>query len=120
MEYELAFLKALSLTIGLECFMAVLLKKFFGGRLKLSSVSYIRLIGFVAVASALTLPYAWFILPAFFSGLTYILIAEVSVTLVEAVFYGFALKLPYKIPIWSAITLSVAANAFSYLVGLAS
>jgi len=114
MEYEIAFLKALLLTVSLECFMAVLLKKFFGRRLKLSSFSYVRLIGFVAIASTLTLPYAWFILPAFFSGLTYILIAEVSVTLIEAAFYGFTMRLPW----WSAVIIAVAANAFSYLIGL--
>lgn len=114
MEYELAFLNALLTTVLLECFIVALLKKFFGGRLKLVSFSYVRLIGFVAIASILTLPYAWFVLPAFFKGLTYIIIAEVSVTLIEAAFYGFAMRIPW----WSAIVLAVAANTFSYAVGV--
>lgn len=115
MTYELAFIKALLITVLLECIMAALLKKFFGGRLKLSSVSYLRLCGFVAIASALTLPYAWFVLPAFIkSGIVYIIIAEVSVTVLEAAFYKFGIQLPLV----SAVVLSVCANAFSYAVGV--
>ncbi|MBN1494603.1 hypothetical protein JW911_02580 [Candidatus Peregrinibacteria bacterium] len=114
MLYELAFLKALALTIVLECLTAALLKKYFGGRLKINSVSYIQLLILVALASALTLPYAWFILPAFVkSGITYILAAEILVTLAEAAFYWFTLKLRIS----SAIILSVAANAFSWFIG---
>jgi hypothetical protein len=114
MTYELAFLQALLITVLLECFIAVLLKKFFWRRLRINSVSYIRLLIFVALASALTLPYAWFILPAFVkSGITYILAAEIFVALVEGAFYWFTLKLRIS----SAIILSIAANAFSYIVG---
>jgi hypothetical protein len=113
MSYELAFLQALLITVLLECFMAALLKKFFGRRLLLKD-NYPRFLIIVALASVLTLPYAWFVLPAFIkSSLTYILVAEISVTLVEALFYRFTLKTPLK----TALILSIAANAFSWFIG---
>ncbi len=131
MAYELAFFQALSLTVVLEIIAAAALKHFAGRRLALTPTSYPRLIIMVALASALTLPYAWFILPAFLSrGLPYILTAEISVTVIEALWYFFCLR-PANAPNTSksslqkqrasafttAVTLSAVSNAFSYLVG---
>ena len=130
-SYELAFLQALSLTVLLEIIAAAALKHFAGRRLALEGTSYPRFIIMVALASALTLPYAWFILPAFVSrGLPYILTAEISVTVIEALWYWFCLR-PANDPQTSkstlqknraaaftaAVILSAVSNAFSYLVG---
>lgn len=113
MEYEIAFLQALLLTITLEVIAAAALKLFFGRRLK-TKEKYPRFIAIVAMASILTLPYAWFVLPAFVkSGATYIIVSEITVTIVEAVFYKLCLRTSIKI----AVILSVVANAFSYLIG---
>ena len=113
MIYELAFLQALLITVLLECFIAALLKKFFGRRLLLKD-SYPRFLIIVALASVLTLPYAWFVLPAFIkTGITYILVAEISVTIIEALFYWFSLRTSLK----SALILSVTANFFSWFIG---
>ena len=113
MSYELAFLQALLITVLLECFIAALLKKFFGRRLLLKQ-TYTRLLLTVALASIITLPYAWFVLPAFVkSGIAYILLAEISVTIIEALFYWFTLKTSIK----AAIILSVTANFFSWYIG---
>jgi len=113
MPYELAFLKALLITILLECIAAACLKKFFGQRLFLKQ-NYAYFLGIVAVASALTLPYVWFVLPAFINaGLTYIIVSEISVTIVEGLFYWFTLKTSFK----TAIILSVTTNFFSWFIG---
>lgn len=131
MAYELGFLQALSFTVLLEIIAATALKHFAGRRLALSGTSYPRLIIMVALASALTLPYVWFILPAFVPrGLAYILTAEISVTVVEALWYFFCLR-PANTPNTSkstlqqqraaafttAVILSAVSNAFSYVVG---
>ncbi len=131
MSYELAFLQALSLTVILEIIAAAALKHFAGRRLALSGTGYARLLIMVALASALTLPYAWFILPAFVSkGLPYIITAEVSVTVIEALWYFFCLR-PATTPntgkstlqkqraasFTAAVALSAVSNAFSYVVG---
>jgi len=113
MFYELAFLKALLVTILLECVIAACLKKFFGRRLLLKQ-KYPYFLAIVAIASALTLPYVWLVLPAFIkSGLTYIVVAETSVTIIEALFY----KLALKTKLLSALILSITANAFSFFIG---
>jgi len=114
MTYEYAFLQALSFTITLECFAAACLKKYFGQRLSLEETTYPRLLVNVALASALTLPYMWFIYPGFVSyGLTYVITAEILVILAEAIFYCFSLKTSLR----TAFVLSLTANMFSYFIG---
>lgn len=116
MEYEIAFIQALALTVIIECLSAAALKKFFGRRLGIEKISYLSLMTFVALASALTLPYVWFLLPAFVKhGLPYILTAEISVTIIEAAFYRFTLKNS----ILAALILSAILNFTSYMIGKA-
>ncbi len=125
MLYEIAFFKALSLTILIECIVSAALKILFGRRLALcdknADITFPRLFLATALASALTLPYAWFLLPAFIpSGSTYIITAEISVTIIEALWYVFIFRPQIKNTaslIRAAIILSVTANAFSYLIG---
>ncbi len=125
MLYEIAFLKALSLTILFECIAAAALKILFGRRLALGSqkanITYPRLLITTALASALTLPYAWFLLPAFIpSGPPYIITSELSVTIIEALWYMFIFRPQIKDSaslIKAAIVLSITTNAFSYLIG---
>jgi len=113
MEYEIAFLQALILTVILEVIASAALKYFFGRRLSLTE-SYSRFIIIVALASIITLPYIWFILPAFVeNGINYIVISELTVVIVEAVWYKFSLQTSIK----TAIILSIIANSFSYLIG---
>lgn len=113
MVYTLAFLKALSLTIIIECITAAALGKFLGRRLSLEE-NYFHLILIVAFASALTLPYAWFILPEFIKSRTvYMIVSEITVTIIEAIFYTFALRVNFK----NALILSVACNFASFFIG---
>ena len=77
-------------------------------------VRYPRFLTIVALASILTLPYVWFVLPSFVPhGLPYILISEISVFIIESAWYKFALNIKLS----SAIGLSLIANGVSYLIG---
>lgn len=125
MLYEIAFFKALSLTVILEVIAAAALKIFFGRRLALSNknaqITFPRLLTATALASVLTLPYVWFLLPAFIpSGTPYIITSELSVTIIEAIWYMF-IFIPHiqnrKDLIKVSIILSITTNAFSYLIG---
>lgn len=113
MAYILLFFKALSLTIAIEYGIAAALQKFGGPRFRFGA-NYAHLIAIVASASALTLPYVWFVLPELIkSRLAYELISEIGVTLVEGGWYMLALRIDFK----KAIALSVCANLGSVLIG---
>lgn len=114
MAYETLFLWSLALTATLECFAAAILKKTAGRRLDIKC-GYGRLLAIVALASILTLPYIWFILPAFApKGTVFIICSELFAFFLEAAWYILALKINIK----QAAILSAAANAFSFLIGL--
>jgi len=114
MAYESLFLGSLVLTAALECFAAVVLKKTAGRRLDIKC-GYGRLLVVVTLASALTLPYVWFVLPAFIpKGAAYIICSELFAFAVEAAWYTISLEINIK----SAAMLSAAANAFSFILGL--
>jgi len=113
MTYVLLFFKALSLTVIIECGIAAALQKFGGPRFRFDA-KYSRLLVIVALASVLTLPYVWFVLPELIKPrLAYELISEVGVTLVEGVWYMLALRIDIK----KALALSVCANLGSVLIG---
>ncbi len=113
MAYTLLFLKALGLTVSIECAIAAALQQWGGPRFRFDPKMF-RLLAVVASASVLTLPYVWFVMPELIkSRLAYEWISEIGVTLVEGVFYMLTLRIsPQK-----AFTLSVCANVGSVLVG---
>ena len=112
MSYEQKFLFSLLLTLIVEIPVAVLLVKYFF-KDKEIKISKIVFTGFVA--STLTLPYFWLILPFYISnrGL-YIFIGEASIIFIEAIIYNQFLKL--KLP--KAFVVSLIANIASILLGL--
>ena len=72
-------------------------------------------IGFVAVlASVLTLPYLWFVLPPYFDSRTYLYFGEGLVFLVEGLIYNRLLM----IRILYALLISLVANALSFVFGI--
>ena len=76
------------------------------------SLSKIALVGIVA--SGLTLPYLWFVLPSFISNSTlYLISGEVSVFLIETLIYIWLLNLKSG----QALAVSLIANAASLLLG---
>jgi hypothetical protein len=113
MAYLLLFFKALGLTIAIECGIAAALQKF-GGPWFFFSPKYSLLLPIVALASMLTLPYVWFVLPELIKPrLAYELVSEAGVTVVEGVWYMLALRINLK----KALILSVCANLGSVLIG---
>ena len=66
------------------------------------------------IASTLTLPYLWFVLPPYIDARHYITIGEFWVFVVEALIYWQVLKRK----IWEAGILSLIANVSSYIAGL--
>ena len=113
MTYEQHFLLALLVTECVEIPIAVFLVR----RLyKYRELSLSRIAAVAFVASALTLPYFWFILPAFIINRAwYIFGGESLIIAVEAVIYNKLLGLRPS----QAVALSLAANISSALLGSA-
>jgi hypothetical protein len=112
--YELQFLTSLLLTVVAESIALLLLIRLNCFQaLKKQHLSKVLLV--VALASFATLPYLWFVLPAFLQNkILFHLIGELSVVLLEALIYLAYFKLDFK----KMLLLSVLCNLFSYLVGL--
>jgi hypothetical protein len=118
MQYEALFVRALILTVLIECGTAAALKRAAAGRLGLTQ-TYPRLLAVVVLATCLTLPYVWFVLPAFLpKGPVYAVTAELFAFIVEALWYRLALAgKGNKVNIRQAMILSAITNVFSFLLG---
>ncbi len=109
MLYETKFLICLFLTLLIELpIIFILINYIFKSKI---SVKKILFVGFLA--STLTLPYLWFILPQFINSRYYIFIGELFVIVIESVMYNQLLNLNTN----KAILLSATANILSFLVG---
>jgi len=113
MTYEQHFLLSLTVTECVEIpIVALLVKRFY----KYSEIRLLRIVAVAFVASALTLPYLWFVLPAFITnGAVYILGGEFLIIAAEAVIYNRLLGLKPR----EAAVASLAANVSSALLGSA-
>lgn len=112
MTYELQFLEALTITIIIETVVLLILCKVFFETPRVNNYS-ILLTGILA--SFATLPYLWFVLPAFIkTTLWYHVIGELSVTLAESFIIMGMLRMNYR----KSLIISVTCNAVSYLSGL--
>lgn len=111
LSYERRFLLALLLTWLIELPVLFLLARYV---FKVHRVSAWRILGAGLLASGLTLPYLWFLLPSILTTANGIYLGEVLVFLVEALLYRWLLGLSYT----KALLLSFTANAISFLLGL--
>ncbi len=110
MIYEVLFLYALFATILTELLVLLLIFRY-----KYKNSNNTDIIFASVVSSGLTLPYFWFVLPTFIPDrMTYIIIGEASIILIEAFIYFHLLKLKFS----QALVISFIANATSILVGL--
>ena len=66
------------------------------------------------MASALTLPYLWFVLSPYILSNYYVYIGEIVVVLLEALVYNQFLDLKFG----KSLFVSVVCNAVSFLIGL--
>jgi hypothetical protein len=110
MFYETQFLFALVMTwlveIPLLCFSVRTV-------LKRNDVPAIRIIFAGILASALTLPYLWFVLPPYIGTTYYLLIGELFVIAVESVILNQILRIRPGL----SIALSAVMNTASFVVG---
>ena len=112
MPYEQKFLFSLLLTLITEVPVTVLLVKSFFKQKEIKN-SKVIFAGFIA--SALTLPYFWFVLPFYISNRSaYIFIGEGVIVLVEALIYYQFLRLKFP----RAFIVSFIANVASVILGL--
>lgn len=111
MLYEDKFLLALLITLSIEIPVIVfLVNYFYKYKLKLQQLFLAGII-----ASSLTLPYLWFVLPAYISDrLIFLLVSEILIVCIEAVIYRQLLK----IRLTKSFIISLIANIVSILVGL--
>lgn len=114
MIYQELFLRALFFTILIETACLFLItRKLFNIDKSLTPNSQILFSGFITSFS--TLPYLWFILPwAIRDRLIFSIVGEVTVVLIEAMIYYFALQLKPK----RALIASILCNLASYAFGL--
>lgn len=112
MYYELSFLKALMLTIFIETSVLFLLFKIV---FRISGINNWILLLTGILPSMTTLPYVWFIMPAFVkTRLYYLVISEVSVTAIESLIIWGILRTNYT----KALIASIVCNTTSFLIGL--
>lgn len=110
MSYEQSFLYSLFLTLLIEVPIVYFLVQYL---YKKNEKGDILIAGIIS--SVLTLPYFWFILPAFVSNrIVYIILGESVIILIEAFIYHRLLKLKFT----QALFVSLVANLASALFGL--
>ncbi|MBN1578896.1 MAG: hypothetical protein JW913_20210 [Chitinispirillaceae bacterium] len=115
MKYETLFLQALLLTIAVEGAVIAGAARFFPV-LRRWKIPAARIIGAGIIPSIATLPYLWFVLPAFIASYSMkIVIGEVAIALIETVM----LRLLINLPLRHCALLSLLANGASILAGLA-
>jgi hypothetical protein len=112
--FEVRFLIAAGITVIVETAVILCIIRL-GFKIGASKVSWGRILFAGFFASFATLPYLWFVLPAFIhSYALMVAFGELGVFLLEAGAYVFLLNLPAG----RTLILSFAANIASILVGL--
>ncbi len=112
MLYETRFLYSLLITSLVEIpIVLVLVRYVFERNKKKTNPVFILVVAFIA--SALTLPYLWFILHPYIDARLYVIWGEFWVFVAESFIYWQLLK----IRLWEACILSLVANVSSYAIG---
>ncbi|MBN1645682.1 hypothetical protein JW868_01435 [Candidatus Woesearchaeota archaeon] len=110
-DYELNFLFSLIITLVIEIpVLLIIFRKY----QKKKNVGVLKLVLVGAVASCLTLPYLWFILPVIVPSGFYTFTSEVLAILVEMVIYRYFLEVGWKF----ALGVSITCNILSFSAGL--
>jgi len=110
MLLETRFLSSLLFTLVIEIPILFIFVKYI---FKNKKLSLNKIIGTGIIASVLTLPYLWFILPPYVNTRNYLLIGESLVIFVEALIYFSILDLNLK----KAFIVSLIANIISFFIG---
>ena len=110
MLYQTRFLIALLCTLVIEVPILFVLIRY-GFKLKEIRTAEILFVG--SIASILTLPYLWFVLPPYADSRSYLLVAEAIAFIAEAIIYNRLLYIRIDV----SLILSLAANMASFLAG---
>ncbi len=111
LSYENQFLSALASTLAIEVPVVLVVAHLF----PLNGIRPRKFLLPAILASTLTLPYLWFVLPAYIhDGGIYIVVGELLVTLIEALLYKNLLGLSYR----QSLLLSFIANLASFSFGV--
>jgi len=111
MLYETRFLISLSVTLFVEVPILFILIKY---AFKIENIEKKRILFAGSIASLLTLPYVWFVLPPYVNSRYYIHIAEILVFMAEGAFYHIFLDMRINI----SLLLSLITNIASFVIGL--
>ena len=111
MLFETHFLVALCETWLVEVPLMYLLVRYI---IKANDLSVARIVGTGLLATALTLPYLWFVLPPYMNAANYPLIGEAMVIGVEAVIFFLLLRVKPA----AAVFLSLVVNVSSFAIGM--
>lgn len=120
MPYELIFLKGLLFTIIAELGAGILFriletKLGFFRKKVLGAIPWWKFMVVIAMATVMTLPYVWFVLPFVVTPkIVFQIAAELFAWLMEAVFYVFCFRLKAR----EALVFSFVLNLFSVVLGL--
>jgi len=112
-SFEQLFLCALIFTVAVETSALFLCARLLFKMKRKDTPDALLLFCGIALSFA-TLPYVWFVFPAFTSGTAYVVCAELFAFAAEAVGYKYILRVDWK----RAAALSFICNAASFLLGL--
>jgi len=110
MSYETQFLIALTGTEIIEVPIVIILIKYIF-RLKNLKLTQVIIVAFLA--TFVTIPYLWFVLPSYIDGQYYIYIGEFLVFVFESLIYYYLLRTKLHI----SFAISFIANLTSCLIG---
>lgn len=112
MDYEMLFLKSLMQTVLIETAVLLILFKLL---FKAKEIKVHRILFTGLLASFATLPYLWFVLPAYFDQrIWYILVGESFAVVMESFIYAYLLQIRYP----KAFLASLVCNLISFSIGL--
>ena len=120
MQYELIFLRGLLFTILAELGAGILFriletKLGFFRKKVLGAIPWWKFVVVIAMATVMTLPYVWFVLPFVVTPkIVFQIVAELFAWLMEAVFYVLCFRLKAR----EALVFSFVLNLFSVVLGL--
>lgn len=111
--YEIEFLKALFITISIETLVLfILLRKV--PYFRKQNIPNLKILYTGILSSFATLPYVWFIFPAFISSQTgYIITSESFAVIAETIIFYTFLKTRFR----NAFILSLLCNVVSFTIG---
>ena len=108
--YGPKFFLALIITLLIEVPILILITKLV---YKKRAIKFVYLVYIGILASALTLPYVWFVIPLLITTKNMLIIAETFAVVIETIIYKVSLKFSLK----KSLLISLCANVCSYYLG---